>query len=101
MKMVYCTCNVSVLDKLLELVEENNIREYQVIDRVTAKTKRGQPRFNDPVWPGYNAAVIMQVAEDEKVKQLIENIKSFNHDAFNENELVTVCAWNLEHYFFD
>ncbi|TCO09142.1 PG0541 family transporter-associated protein [Natronoflexus pectinivorans] len=101
MQMIYCTCNVSVLESLLKIIEENKIRAYQVIDQVTAKNKLGAPRFNDPVWPGYNSAVLLQVKDAEKVDRLAKEIKAFNQNAFNESELVTFCSWNLNHYFFD
>ncbi len=99
--MIYCTCNISVQDTILEIIEDCNIREYQVIDQVKAKNKIANPRFNDPVWPGYNSAIMMQVKEDQKVERLAAQLKEFNSTAFNKAELVTFCTWPLTHYFFD
>lgn len=99
--MLYCTCNISVLEALLEIIEDCNIREYQVIDQVKAKNKKADPRFNDPVWPGYNAVVFMQVKEQSKVDLLAERLRCFNQEAFNPAELVTFCAWPMSQYFFD
>lgn len=99
--MIYCTCNVSVQEALLQIIDDCQIREYQVIDQVKAKNKKADPRFNDPVWPGYNTAIFMQVQESEKVELLAKRLREFNKNAFNSAELVTFCAWTLNHYFFD
>lgn len=99
--MVYCTCNVSVLEDLKGLLDNNNIRDYQVIERVTAKNKTGVPRFDTPVWPGYNSSVIMQISEEDKIHKLIEAIREFNRNVLHEDELVTVCTWKLEDYFYE
>lgn len=101
MNVIYCTCNISVQERLLEMIEECNIREYQVIDQVKAKNRKTDPRFNDPVWPGYNSAVFMQVKDSEKLELLAKKVKEFNTNAFNNAELITFCAWPLSYYFFD
>ncbi|MFN3556907.1 MAG: PG0541 family transporter-associated protein [Bacteroidales bacterium] len=101
MYIIYCTCNISVQEQLLEIIEACHIREYQVTDQVKAKNKKADPRFNDPVWPGYNSSVLMQVKEADKVELLAKRVKEFNTNAFNPAELVTFCAWPMTHYFFD
>jgi hypothetical protein len=90
-----------VLEEVIKILEDNNIRDYQVIEQVTVKNKKGDHRFNNPVWPGYNSAVLMQISEQSKVDQLIRKLKEYNQQAFNDNELVTVCGWSLESYFYD
>ena len=101
MKMIYVTCNVSVREPLLKMLEENNVKDYQVIEQVTSKGVKGEPRLNTPVWPGYNSSVFMQFSDDEKAKEMMHKIKEFNQKAFNENELVTACSWTLDDYFYD
>ncbi len=101
MKMIYCTCNVSVVELLTELLEKCHIRDYQVIEQVTAKNKKGEPRYNTPVWPGFNSSVLMQVSEEEKVKNVLLAIKEYNRQVMNDDELIAVCTWKLEDYFFD
>lgn len=101
MKMIYCTCNVAVLEPLLKMLDENNVRDFQVVEQVTAKNKKGDHRFNNPVWPGYNSTVFIQITEDEKAKLVMQKIREFNRNAFNDNELVTACMWTIEDYFFD
>ena len=100
MNMVYITCNASVQEQIQEVLDKANIREYQIVDQVMAKTKVSSPRFNNPVWPGYNTVFFCLIKETEKVEKLMEILKNFNQDAFNSSELITVCAWPLQYYFF-
>jgi len=101
MKMIYVTCNVSVREPLLKMLEQNDIIDYQVIEQLTAKNVKGDPRFNTAVWPGYNSAVIMQFSNDEQAKEIMQKIREFNGRAFNENELVTACSWTIDDYFYE
>ena len=101
MKMVYCTCNVSILEDLLHVLEEQNISDYQIYDKVRAKNRKGSPRLDNAVWPGHNATVMMQIQDKEKVSSLAEAIKAMNNNAINDNELVTFCSWALDEYFFE
>lgn len=101
MKMIYVTCNVSVREPLLKILEEHNIKDYQVIEQVTAKSIKGDPRFNTAVWPGYNSAIFMQFSDDNRAKEIMQVLKDFNKNAFNENELITACLWTIDDYFYD
>lgn len=101
MKMIYITCNVSVREPLLKMLEKNDVKDYQVIEQLTAKSIKGDPRFNTPVWPGYNSAIFIQFNSDDRAKEIIKELKEFNQNAFNDNELITVCSWTLDDYFFD
>ncbi|MFC2152560.1 PG0541 family transporter-associated protein [Bacteroidota bacterium] len=101
MKMIYVTFNVSVREPLLKLLKESNVNDYQVIEQATAKSVKGEPRFNTPVWPGYNSSIIMQFSNDEKAIEMMQKIKEFNKNAFNDNELITACSWTLDDYFYE
>ena len=101
MKMIYITCNVSFREPLLKMLEKNDVKDYQVIEQLTAKSIKGDPRFNTPVWPGYNSAIFIQFNSDDRAKEIIKELKEFNQNAFNDNELITVCSWTLDDYFFD
>lgn len=101
MKMIYITCNVSVREPLVKVLEENNIKDYQIIEQVTAKSIKGDPRFNTAVWPGYNSAILMQFSDDDRAKEIMQVLREFNSKAFNDNELITVCSWSVDDYFYD
>jgi len=100
MKMIYCTCNISVLEALLKKLEAINVKDYQVVDHVIAKSVKGDPRFDTPVWPGYNASVFLQFHDEEKAKTVIQELRTFNKNALNETELITCCSWNIDDYFY-
>lgn len=102
MKFIYCTCNVSVSERIITLLEANQVHDYQLIDRVIAKNVIGDPRFDTAVWPGYNVTITMQFNNDEKAAMVIEVLRQFNREsAFNNDELLTVCSWNLDTYFYE
>jgi hypothetical protein len=102
MKFIFCTCNVSVGERITTLLEENEVRDYQLADHVIARSVVGDARLDTPVWPGYNVTITMQFSNDEKAEKIIELLRKFNKEsAFNDDELITVCSWNMENYFFD
>lgn len=101
MKMIYCTFNISILEAVIAKLEAMNVKEYQVVDHVTAKSIKSNPRFDNPVWPGYNASIFMQIQDDIKAKKIIQEIHNFNKNAFNQDELVTCCSWIIDDYFYD
>lgn len=101
MKMIYVTCNVSVREPLVQRLEDNEISDYQIIEEVPAKNVKGEPRLNTAVWPSHNSALFMQFSSDERAKEIMQVIKGFNKEAYNDNELVTACMWTLDDYFYE
>ncbi|MFP4620091.1 MAG: PG0541 family transporter-associated protein [Bacteroidales bacterium] len=101
MKMIYVTCNVSVREPLINMLEDNNVSDYQIIEEVPAKNVKGDPRLNTGVWPSHNSAIFMQFSNDEQAREVLQKIKNFNKEAYNDNELVTACMWEMDEYFYD
>jgi len=101
MKMVYITCNVSVREPLVKLLENYNIKDYQVVEQVIAKNIKGDPRLNTSVWPGHNTSIFIQFSNNNRAKEIMQIVREFNQKAFNENELVTACSWTLDDYFYE
>jgi hypothetical protein len=83
------------------MLENNEINDYQIIEEVPAKNVKGDPRLNTAVWPSHNSAIFMQFSDDERAKEMMQLIKDFNKDAYNDNELVTACMWTLDDYFYE
>jgi len=96
MKMIYCTCNVSVFEMLLQLIEKEGVTDYQTIEQMTAKNAMGLHRLNNPVWPGYNSGVIIQVKTDELARRVMQLIREFNSKTYNDTEKVVACCWGIE-----
>jgi len=102
MKFIYCTCNVSVSERIIALLESNEVRDYQLVDHVIAKNVIGDPRFDTAVWPGYNVTITMQFGKEDKAARIIDILKKFNKEsAFNNDELLTVCSWSIDNYFYE
>lgn len=99
--MLYITCNVSVREPLIHMLEENEIKDYQIIEQVPAKNVKGDPRLNTAVWPSHNSSIFMQFSDDDRAKEIMQVIKDFNKEAYNDNELVTACMWTLDDYFYE
>jgi hypothetical protein len=101
MKMIYVTCNVSVREPLINMLEDNKVSDYQIIEQVPAKNVKGEPRLNTAVWPSYNSSIFMQFMDDNRAKTIMGKIREFNQNAYNDNELATACMWTLDDYFYD
>jgi hypothetical protein len=90
------------MEIVTNLLDNNNVIEYQVTDKVIAKSVKGSPRFDTAVWPGYNVIITLQVENNEKAKEILGLLKEFNrNNAANPDELLTVCSWEADNYFFD
>lgn len=101
MKIIYVTCNISVKEPLIELLEKNDIENYQVVEQVLAKPVKGLPRLNTAVWPGYNCSILMQFSNSDRAGEILDMLKAFNTKAVNDSELITVCSWQLVEYFYE
>ncbi len=93
--MIYCTCDVSMLDSLLRALEAMKVEEYEVYDKVVAKSRKGDPRLNTPIWPGYNASVMVSLG-DEQAGEVIRRIQQMNREVISENEWISVYSWEVE-----
>lgn len=99
MRMVSCLCNVSVLARVLKVLDKNGVQRYQIIDRVTGKTSKGDPRMDTAVWPGYSSLVTMQFEHDGDAKRVLLKLKDFNQHASNDSELLTCYSHALDELF--
>lgn len=98
MEFIYITCNVSMLEAITNLLDEEKFTDYQVIEQVTAKSNYSLPRLNTAVWPSYNSTIFIQESDTEKVSVFIDKIKEMNQSAFNNGELIALFAWNINKY---
>ncbi|PID90636.1 MAG: hypothetical protein CSA97_01875 [Bacteroidetes bacterium] len=100
MKMVYVTCNVGVAPVVQRMCEELEIKSYQVVNHVLAKNRKGDHRFNDEVWPGYNAILLFQFSDPALYDVFMARLASYNEQVDNPNELLTVASWGLDQFFY-
>lgn len=95
MKFIYITCNVSMLETVTRLLDEEEITDYQVMEQITAKSSYSSPRLNTAVWPGYNSSVLIQESDTNKVSTLIETINKMNQSVFNNGERIALFSWDI------
>lgn len=93
MKMIVIACNLSILERIIDLINSLKIDSWQVIENVQGKLPSSNPRMNSPVWPGYNALVLIQtdVRAAEKIKAACTLLNEQSH---NQQELLH--AWIFE-----
>ena len=101
MKFLYCTFNISQLERVTDSLEALHIGNYQIINEVPAKSMLGAPRMNTSVWPGHNAVLLSQFASDGDAAKCMEALKKLNEEAENEAGLITACTWEMTDYFFE
>lgn len=91
-----------MLERITNLLEANEVNDYQVADKIIAKSIKGDPRFDTAVWPGYNVAITMQIIDNWKAELILEILRNLNKEnAASSDELLTVCSWEMDNYFFE
>ncbi|HOD53143.1 MAG TPA: hypothetical protein PKJ08_01320 [Candidatus Cloacimonadota bacterium] len=95
MKMMNLTCNISSVNQLIQMIEDEKITFYQIIEESIGLLPKGEPRLNTPVWPGLNSSIFLTCTE-QQCQNLKKHIKSFNEKAYNDNELIFANSWNID-----
>jgi hypothetical protein len=85
-----------MLEPVTSLIDEMEFADYQVIEKVTSKSRSSQPRQNTAIWPGYNSAVFIQEDDAGKAAALFAEIDRLNAGAFNSNEQLSAFMWEAE-----
>jgi hypothetical protein len=102
MKFIFCTCNVSTSEMVVNLLDAHKVSDYQITDRVIARSSKGTPRFDNPVWPGYNVIITMQFSDDNQADIVINALRGFNKNIpSGDDELISVCSWIMDNYITD
>ncbi len=100
MKMVYISCNISVLSEIKEILTKCEMKSWQVIENAAGKFPTGDPRMNDAIWPGVNSIIFVQPSNEEKYKSLVEAIKEKNKTLYNEDERVLLISWEAIDFIY-
>ena len=100
MKVIYCTANVERKEEFIENLDEREVENYQIYDRVLAKSGQGRPRMDNPVWPGHNFSAFIQIDDSGKIDQVKNMVKKMNSNAQTENEKISCFVWPIEDFVF-
>lgn len=101
MKMVYANFNVSTLPDILKILDENKVQDYQIVDHALSRNRKGRPRLDTPVWPGYNTIAFIPFKDEKNAEKIISLFKEHNKKVFTDEELITCCVWDFDRYVFD
>ena len=101
MQMIYCTGNIEIMKEFQNKLEELEVTNYQLYDRVLANNEFGPPRLDNPVWPGHNFSIFIQESNSDKVSAIKNMIKSMNNEARGANDLVSCYIWSIAEYIVD
>lgn len=91
-----------MMERLVNLLDTNHVTDYQINEKVIARGRTGSPRFDNPVWPGYNISITMQFDDDDSAAAVIDILRDFNKTiSSSRDELITVCSWKMDNYIID
>jgi hypothetical protein len=87
------------ITKTLEIIEVNN---YQVADKIVAKSIRDKSGHETEEEAEHNFTVTMQIPDSIKSKMILNIFRNINKEnEGNPDNLLTVCSWEMENYFID
>lgn len=93
MKMIFLSYPESFDDEVMELMETHELKSYTKWRQVIDQGESGHPKMGTHIWPGYNTALTF-IAQDEKAKQFMCDIKSFNEKTKFEG--IKAMCWTLD-----
>jgi len=96
MKIIYIILNVSFSEYFLEKLTETGLKDVQIIEKVSSLSSRGNPRMNTSVWPGYSSAFIIQSDDEEKIRAILDFIRTHNNNRLNDDELINAFIWGSD-----
>ncbi len=94
MKSVFISFDQAYYEQVLHILNYNHIRGFTRWDNVQGRgSETGEPHYGSHAWPSLNSA-ILTVIPDEKVKQLLEELKAL--DATSKLMGLRAFVWNVE-----
>lgn len=101
MRIVYISCNVSILPDIIKILNKVDVDSYQVIDKVNSVQQNGNPRLNTAIWPGYNSVIFVSIDNNDIYNKLIQYLKLHNSDSDLKDEKIMVCSWQTDDFFWE
>lgn len=101
MRMIYISCNVSMLTEIVSLLKKCQVHSYQIVEQASSMNKVGDPRLNNAVWPGYNSLFFINIEIEEVYNSLMTELRQYNKTVDMPDEKITVSSWKTEEYFWE
>ena len=94
-KMLFITCNVSAINEVTELLNKAKVDNYQIIDRVIGILPVGEPRMDNPVWPGYSNLIMLSLPA-ERLGAITQLLEKFNANLITDEERLFYYSWTID-----
>ena len=94
MKSIFIAFDQAYYEQIQDTLRGNNVRGFTGWEAVMGRgSKDGEPHYGSHAWPSQNSA-ILTVVEDEKVKNILEDLRLLN--ATSDRMGIRAFVWNIE-----
>jgi hypothetical protein len=94
MKAIFIPYNQAYKERLIEILDNMNIRGFTLWDQVQGRgSNSGDPHYGTHAWPTMNSA-ILTILPDEKVDELLAKIHDL--DLETQQQGIHAFTWNIE-----
>lgn len=93
MKAVFMSCNQSLYDEVLKIMDEMGLRGFTGWEELMGRgTNDGEPHLGDHAWPAMNSALI-SVMEDTKAADFLARLRKLDEE--NSEQGLRAFAWDV------
>ncbi len=93
MKAVFLSCNQSMYDAVIDIMNEMSIKGFTGWEELIGRgTNDGEPHLGNHAWPTMNSALI-SVMEDDKATEFMARLKQLDED--NSKQGLRAFAWEI------
>ncbi len=98
MQIIYILVNVSILESFMETIKSCGLNDFQIIEKMLSVSSYGNPRMNTSVWPGFSSGILIQTDEDDKISVLLNEIRHYNQNRLNDDEIIKAFVWKTDQF---
>ena len=93
MKAIFVTCNQSIYDEVLDIMNRMQMRGYTGWEELMGcGSRNGEPHLGNHAWPTMNSA-LLTVTDDGKVDEFLKSLKEL--DEANEMQGLRAFVWDV------
>lgn len=93
MKAVFMSCNQSMYDEVLKIMDEMGVRGFTGWEELMGRgTSTGEPHLGDHAWPSMNSALI-SVMEDAQATAFLARLRTLDEE--NPEQGLRAFAWDV------
>lgn len=93
MKAVFLSCNQSMYDAVIDIMNEMSIKGFTGWEELIGRgSNDGEPHLGNHAWPTMNSALI-SVMEDDKATEFMARLKQLDNE--NHQQGLRAFAWDV------